>query len=309
MQKKIIIGTRKSALALWQSTYIAQELRRHYPDWEIVLQEITTQGDRILDMPLAQIGGKGLFTRELEKELLDGTIDLAVHSLKDMPTTLPDGLTVAAVTKRFAAEDAFVSTRYPSFSSLPTGAILGTSSLRRKAQLLARRPDLQIVDLRGNVDTRLKKLTTENLDGIILAVAGLTRLGQTDRITEILPLEVCLPAAGQGALALEVKAATPLCEKLRRLNDPATQWTTGAERALLSCLGGGCQVPVGAYGQLHNGVLELEGVIAAPDGTTCLRAKLTGSPTAYQAVGRQLAQQLLAAGGQAILASILKEQA
>jgi len=206
MKKNMIIGTRKSLLALWQSNYIADCLRKQYPLCTIELQNIITKGDRILDVPLAQIGDKGLFTKELETALLDGTIDLAVHSLKDMPTKLPDGLILTAITERAKAGDAFVSNKYKRIEDLPKGAILGTSSLRRRAQLLAARPDLEIVDLRGNVDTRLKKLDTGTMDAIILAAAGLERLGYNDRIREIIPEEFCLPAVGQGALAIETRA-------------------------------------------------------------------------------------------------------
>ena len=307
MKKNMIIGTRKSLLALWQSKFVAQELQKYYPQYQINLQEITTKGDRILDVSLAKIGGKGLFTKEIEKALLDGSIDLAVHSLKDMPTELPEGLTLAALPKRFAAEDAFVSTKYASFASLPQGAALGTSSLRRKAQLLALRPDLNIVDLRGNVDTRLKKLTTEKLDGIILAVAGLTRLGHADCITEVLPLTKCLPAAGQGALVVEAKKGSPMCELLKVLNDPVTSLTTEAERAFLGVLGGGCQVPIGVYAALQNGRLLIQGVIASLDGKQCLRDSLSGNAADHLVLGRQLAKRMLAAGGQPILAKILKE--
>lgn len=205
MKTNLIIGTRQSLLALWQSNHIADLLRRQYPECTVTLKKIITKGDRILDVPLAKIGGKGLFTKELETALLEGEIDLAVHSLKDMPTVLPEGLCLTAVTKRANAGDAFVSNKYASIETLPQGAVLGTSSLRRKAQLLAARPDLKIVDLRGNVDTRLRKLDDGQMDAIILAAAGLTRLGYTDRIGEIIPHNFCLPAVGQGALAIECR--------------------------------------------------------------------------------------------------------
>ena len=206
MKANLIIGTRQSLLALWQSNHIASLLRKQYPDCQVTLKKIVTKGDRILDVPLAQIGGKGLFTKEIETELLDGTVDLAVHSLKDMPTVLPEGLCLTAITTRANVGDAFVSNKYASFSELPQGAVLGTSSLRRKAQLLAVRPDLKIVDLRGNVDTRLRKLDEGQMDAIILAAAGLERLGHADRIREIISTTVCLPAVGQGALAIECRS-------------------------------------------------------------------------------------------------------
>ena len=207
MKAKLTIGTRQSLLALWQSNHIAALLRKEYPECEVVLKKIVTKGDRILDVPLAQIGGKGLFTKEIEEDLLNGTIDLAVHSLKDMPTVLPEGLCLTAITERANVGDAFVSNKYGSFEELPLGAVVGTSSLRRKAQLLAKRPDLEIRDLRGNVDTRLRKLDEGLYDAIILAAAGLERLGHGDRISSLISADVCLPAVGQGALAIEARTA------------------------------------------------------------------------------------------------------
>ena len=206
MKTNLIIGTRQSLLALWQSNYIAGRLREEYPGCEVTLKKIVTKGDRILDVPLAKIGDKGLFTKEIEQELLDGTIDLAVHSLKDMPTVLPQGLCLTAISERANAGDAFVSNKYNSIEEMPEGSVLGTSSLRRRAQFLAKRPDLKIVDLRGNVDTRLKKLDEGQMDAIILAAAGLTRLGHEDRIKQIIPQDYCLPAVGQGALAIECRS-------------------------------------------------------------------------------------------------------
>ena len=197
MKEKLLIGTRQSLLALWQCNHIAALLRKEYPECEVVLKKIVTKGDRILDVPLAQIGGKGLFTKEIEEDLLDGTIDLAVHSLKDMPTVLPEGLCLTAITERANVGAAFVSNKYGSFEELPLGAVVGTSSLRRKAQLLAKRPDLEIRDLRGNVDTRLRKLDEGLYDAIILAAAGLERLGHGDRISSLIPADVCQPAVGQ----------------------------------------------------------------------------------------------------------------
>ena len=240
MKTNLIIGTRQSLLAMWQSNYIAGRLREEYPGCEVTLKKIVTKGDRILDVPLAKIGGKGLFTKEIEQELLDGTIDLAVHSLKDMPTVLPEGLCLTAITERANAGDAFVSNKYNSIEELPEGSVLGTSSLRRRAQLLARRPDLKIVDLRGNVDTRLKKLDEGQMDAIILAAAGLTRLGHADRIKEIIPQSYCLPAVGQGALAIECRTDNfKVRQMLDFLNDTATKQATDAERAFLGLLEGG----------------------------------------------------------------------
>ncbi len=306
MKKNMIIGTRKSLLALWQSNYIADCLRKQYPLCTVELQNIITKGDRILDVPLAQIGDKGLFTKELETALLDGTIDLAVHSLKDMPTKLPDGLILTAITERAKAGDAFVSNKYKRIEDLPKGAILGTSSLRRRAQLLAARPDLEIVDLRGNVDTRLKKLDTGTMDAIILAAAGLERLGYNDRIREIIPEEFCLPAVGQGALAIETRADDlEVRAMLDFLNHKETKQATDAERAFLGLLGGGCQVPIGVHALVENDEIEITAVIASLDGTTVLRDKIRGKATNNITLGTELGKKMLANGGDKILAEIL----
>ena len=263
---------------------------------------MTTKGDRVLDAPLAKIGGKGLFTKELEQAMLAGEIDLAVHSLKDMPTELPEGLMLAAVTERFDPGDAVVSPRYRTLANLPPGAKVGTSSLRRRAQLLAKRPDLEIVSLRGNVNTRLKKLEEENFDAIILAVAGLKRLGFHDRITEILPREICLPAVGQGALAIEARADDEATLSLIAfLDDAATRAAARAERAFLARVEGGCQVPVGVYAEAADEALEMEAVIASIDGERLYRRKKAGSTLDAEKIGRALAEELLAMGGKEIL--------
>ena len=306
MKAKLTIGTRQSLLALWQSNHIAALLREKYPECEVVLKKIVTKGDRILDVPLAQIGGKGLFTKEIETELADGTIDLAVHSLKDMPTVLPEGLCLTAITERANVGDAFVSNKYASFEELPLGAVIGTSSLRRKAQLLAARPDLQIMDLRGNVDTRLRKLDEGLYDAIILAAAGLERLGHGDRITALIPPDVCLPAVGQGALAIEARTADDeVRSMLEFLNDLPTKQSTDAERAFLGLLEGGCQVPIGVHADVAGEQIKIEAVIAALDGSTVLRDTITGKAEDAVALGQQLGKKMLAAGGQEILAAIL----
>ena len=306
MKAKLTIGTRQSLLALWQSNHIAALLREKYPECEVVLKKIVTKGDRILDVPLAQIGGKGLFTKEIETELADGTIDLAVHSLKDMPTVLPEGLCLTAITERANVGDAFVSNKYASFEELPLGAVIGTSSLRRKAQLLAARPDLQIMDLRGNVDTRLRKLDEGLYDAIILAAAGLERLGHGDRITALIPPDVCLPAVGQGALAIEARTADDeVRSMLEFLNDLPTKQSTDAERAFLGLLEGGCQVPIGVHADVAGEQIKIEAIIAALDGTTVLRDTITGKAEDAVALGQQLGKKMLAAGGQEILAAIL----
>lgn len=306
MKANLIIGTRQSLLALWQSNHIASLLRKQYPDCQVSLKKIVTKGDRILDVPLAQIGGKGLFTKEIETELLDGTVDLAVHSLKDMPTVLPEGLCLTAITTRANVGDAFVSNKYASFSELPQGAVLGTSSLRRKAQLLAVRPDLKIVDLRGNVDTRLRKLDEGQMDAIILAAAGLERLGHADRIREIISTTVCLPAVGQGALAIECRSDNKeVRDMLAFLNDLPTKQATDAERAFLGLIEGGCQVPIGVHAEVENDNVKIEAVIASLDGSKVLRNNITGPAVNAADLGRKLGQQMLAEGGEQILADIL----
>ncbi len=306
MKAKLTIGTRQSMLALWQSNHIAAMLREKYPECEVVLKKIVTKGDRILDVPLAKIGGKGLFTKEIEAELLDGSIDFAVHSLKDMPTVLPDGLCLTAITKRANVGDAFVSNKYTNFAELPLGAVVGTSSLRRKAQLLAARPDLTIADLRGNVDTRLRKLDEGLYDAVILAAAGLERLGHANRITALLPTSVCLPAVGQGALAIEARTAdAEVCSMLEFLNDAATKQATDAERAFLGLIEGGCQVPIGVHAKVIEDKIYIEAVISSIDGKTVLRNKIEGEALNAVVLGEQLGREMLASGGKQILAEII----
>ena len=289
MRKKIVIGTRSSKLALWQADFVADCLRKEYPGLVVEKKLMTTKGDKILDAPLAKIGGKGLFTKELEQEMLEGGIDLAVHSLKDMPTEVPEGLVIGAITKRADPD-------------LPEGAKVGTSSLRRKAQLLHARPDLKIQDLRGNVNTRLRKLEEENFDAIVLAVAGLTRLGFKDRIAEVMPREIMLPAVGQGALAIEARSEDrELLAMLDFLNDGDMAACARGERAFLAKVEGGCQVPVGVYGSVEEGELQLEAVIASLDGTRLYRDKLTGAKSEAEELGGELAEKLLAAGGLEIM--------
>jgi hydroxymethylbilane synthase len=309
VKQKLVIGTRGSKLALWQANYVAACLRERYPEVEIVLKNMVTTGDRILDVPLAKIGGKGLFTKELEVAMLGGEIDLAVHSLKDMPTELPEGLVLAAVTDRVDPGDALISPEFKTLDKLPVNARVGTSSLRRKAQLLNARPDLTIVDLRGNLDTRLKKLTAEKLDAILLAVAGLKRLGWDGNITQVLPQDICLPAVGQGALALEARENdAETLAMLRFLNHEPTRQATLAERSFLSEVEGGCQIPIGVYGQLdQNGQLSLNAVIMSPDGQEVVRDTTLGSPAEAAALGQTLAVRMLKNGGREILAKLFAE--
>ena len=302
----IIIGTRSSKLALWQAEYVKGRLEEQYPERKVALKLMTTKGDKILDAPLAKIGGKGLFTKELETDMLAGGIDLAVHSLKDMPTEVPEGLVIAAITKRFDPGDAVVSPKYKTFANLPPGAKVGTSSLRRKAQLLHVRPDLDICDLRGNVNTRLQKLEDENFDAIILAVAGLKRLGFGDRITDVLPQGMVLPAVGQGALAIETRAEDAEVRALIAfLNDPVTADCAKAERAFLGHVEGGCQVPVGVYATPSGeNMLHVEAVIASLDGARLYRDSLDGSAEKAEKLGVELAEKLLSMGGIDILHEI-----
>lgn len=301
-KKKLTIGTRSSKLALWQANYIADCIRKQYPDVEVSLLHIMTTGDKILDVPLAKIGGKGLFTKELENAMLAKEIDLAVHSLKDMPTQLPEGLLLAAITERVDPGDALISPQYGTIDNLPHGAKVGTSSLRRKAQLLKYRPDLIIRDLRGNLDTRLKKMETEKLDAIILAVAGLKRLGWQDLITQVLPTEICLPAVGQGALALEARSNDlEVRAMLEFLNHQETSVAAEAERAYLAEVEGGCQIPIGVYAYVEEETLILEAAILSVDGKRQIRRTVSGQPSEGIKLGRALAQEMLDAGGREIL--------
>lgn len=304
MKNQIVIGTRGSKLALWQADYIEQRLREQYPELSVSQKRVTTKGDRILDVPLAKIGGKGLFTKELEEEMLSGAIDLAVHSLKDMPAKVPDGLVIAAVTKRLDPGDALVSNRFSSFEELPQGAKVGTSSLRRRAQLLCARPDLTMLDLRGNVNTRLRKLDEGEYDAIVLAVAGLKRLGFADRIRQVLPRDMVLPAVGQGALAIETRADDKETrDMLAFLRDEDTICCTEAERSFLARVEGGCQVPVGVYATAEGDGLNVEAVIASLDGQRFYRGNVKGTRKDAAKLGENLAEKLLDEGG----AEILKE--
>lgn len=302
MRSIIKIGTRQSALALWQAEYVAKCLRDKYPGLTVELVKMTTKGDRILDAPLSKIGGKGLFTKALETAMLEQRTDIAVHSLKDMPALVPEGFTIACITKRYDAGDAFVSNKYDRFDQLPAGAIVGTSSLRRRAQLLAMRPDLAIRDLRGNVNSRLAKLDAGEYDAVILACAGLKRLGFGDRIKEVVSQEDLLPAVGQGALAIEAREGDEeVLDLIKFLNDEDTRTAATLERSFLARVEGGCQVPVGVYAQVKEGGIEAEAVIASLDGAKVYRGKITGSLEEAPALGRQLAESLLADGALEIM--------
>jgi hydroxymethylbilane synthase len=299
------IGTRGSPLALWQARWVAERLQPLAAPRPVVLVEIETRGDQERDRPLAQIGGDGLFTKEIQRAVLDGRADVAVHSLKDLPTAGVSGLVLAAIPPRGTTGDAFLSRRHPSWDSLPIGAVVGTSSLRRRSQALHRRPDLRVIDLRGNVETRLRKLTEQDLDGIILAQAGLERLGLQEAITEILDPSWMLPAVGQGALGLECRDddTQTLC-LLRAIDDEPTQQAVLAERALLRCLGGGCLLPLGVRSRLQGPQLHLAAAVLSPDGTQRVAGEASGPAADPETLGRHLAELLLARGARQVLAAV-----
>ncbi len=303
MSDIVHIATRQSPLALWQAEHVKGLLEAAHPGLEVRLLRLVTQGDRILDAPLAKVGGKGLFVKELEQALLDGRADLAVHSMKDVPVELPDGLQMPVVLAREEPRDAFVSVDWEDLDALPEGARLGTSSLRRQAQLAARRPDLRIESLRGNVGTRLRRLDEGGYDAIILAAAGLKRLGLEARIRRLLPTEVCLPAIGQGAIGIETRVGDRRVEGLVAcLDDPDTHDRIRAERALNARLEGGCQVPIAGHADwLADGRLRLRGLVGRPDGRTIVAAERQGPRGEAESIGRGLAEELLAAGAEEIL--------
>ena len=297
------IATRKSPLALWQARHVAGLLKTKSPGTEVTLVELSTEGDRMLDAPLSTIGGKGLFVKEIEAALLDGRADLAVHSLKDVTSTFPPGLVLAAVPEREDPRDAWVSPRGIAFAEIPRGARVGTSSLRRACQLRARRPDVEVVSLRGNVGTRLRKTEELGLAGSILALAGLRRLGLEERVTELLPPEVMLPAVGQGALALECTAESPHRPLLESLEHRPTRIPIDAERAFLELLEGGCTVPLAAHAILEGEQLWVRGLVGAPDGSEVVRAERRGPASRARDLGKELAEELLRRGARALLAA------
>ncbi|PIE69111.1 MAG: hydroxymethylbilane synthase [Deltaproteobacteria bacterium] len=302
MKHTLRIGTRASLLAVTQSIWVKDQIEARYPDCTVELVKITTKGDKILDVPLAKVGGKGLFVKEIEDALLDGRVDLAVHSMKDVPTALPTGLEVAIITVRETPLDAFVSNIATSLNDLPEGACIGTSSLRRRAQLARLRPDITITDLRGNLDTRLKKLDDGDVDAIILAGAGLNRLNRQDRIASLFSVEEMLPAIGQGALGLELRQDdTGLCDALSFLHHEETAIAVTAERALLLHLEGGCQVPIGAHATYDGYMVTLTGLVARIDGSQTVRESRTASPDQAASLGVNVANLLLDQGGRAIL--------
>ena len=303
--KTLRIATRKSALALWQAEYVKQELERHHAGLTVELVKMTSKGDRILDAPLAKIGGKGLFVKELENALLENRADIAVHSIKDVPMEFPDGLELGVICPRENPKDAFVSNQYTSLDELPEGAVVGTSSLRRQCQVLLHRPDLTIKFLRGNVNTRLAKLDDGQYDAIILAVAGLLRLGMKDRIRSALPVDVCLPAAGQGAVGIELRTDDEQTQKLiAPLHHSDTAIVVGAERAMNRRLNGGCQVPIAGFAELSGDSLYLRGLVGSSDGKTIYRSDIRCAADDYEQAGIKVAEHLLEQGAGRILAEL-----
>lgn len=302
MRSRLIIGSRGSKLAMTQSQHVADLLHDLIPQVEVRIEVFSTRGDEILDKPLAEIGGKGLFTEELEAAMLEGRIDMAVHSMKDLPTELRDGLCIGGVPPRETPYDAFVSGAYATLDALPQGATLGTSSLRRKAQVLARRPDLQVVDIRGNVETRIRKTTDGTVDGAILACAGITRLRREDEIRQVLPPAIMLPAVGQGALAIEARSDDDeLLELLQRISDRDAWAEITAERALLAALEGGCQVPMGALARVSGDILTLSACVCSLDGVRVVRTEVQGPVSEARALGDEAAARLREAGANSLL--------
>ncbi|MCP1660662.1 hydroxymethylbilane synthase [Neisseria perflava] len=308
--KKLVIASRESLLAMWQAEHIQARLQNLYPDCEVSILGMTTRGDQILDKTLSKIGGKGLFIKELEQALQEGRADLAVHSIKDVPMDLPEGFALAAIGERASPFDAFVSNQYARLEDLPKGAVVGTSSLRREAQLRARYPHLVIKPLRGNVQTRLGKLDKGEYDAIILATAGLQRLGLDERIRLILSEADSLPAAGQGALGIEIAASrNDLLEVLKPLNHDVTHACVTAERALARALGGSCQVPLAAYCTEDNGLLTLRGLVGHPDRSVIIQAEAQAPADYADALGRAVAKKLADDGAMELIAVVLAEQA
>lgn len=303
--KKLVIASRESALAMWQARYIQSTLQALYPETTVEILGMTTTGDQILDSPLSRIGGKGLFVKELEQALADGRADLAVHSMKDVPMHLPEGFALAAIGEREDPRDAFVSNDFKGLEELPAGSIVGTSSLRRQSQLQARFPHLKIESLRGNLQTRLRKLDEGQYAAIILAAAGLKRLGLEARIAQLISPEQSIPAVGQGALGIEINAArTDLIAVLAPLNHPATASCVEAERGMSRALAGSCTVPLGAYAERNGNTITMTGFVASVDGKEMLREVVTGDAGTPEAIGKALADKLVSQGADRILAML-----
>ncbi|HUX62651.1 MAG TPA: hydroxymethylbilane synthase [Sulfuricella sp.] len=302
---QVTIATRESALAMWQAHHIRQQLQALYPQIEIKILGMTTTGDQILDKTLSKIGGKGLFVKELEQAMQEGRADIAVHSLKDVPMVMPEGFILAAIGEREDPRDAFVSNQFKKLEELPPGSVVGTSSLRRQCQIQARFPALKIESLRGNVQTRLRKLDEGQYAAIILAAAGLKRLGLGERITSLLPTEQSLPAVGQGAIGIECRAGRDdLVALLAPLNHPDTAACVTAERAMSRALAGSCQVPLGGFAEISDGVLRLRGFVSSVDGVRVVRSEVSGKPEEAEQIGKELAQRLIGMGADKILAEL-----
>ena len=305
MPQTIRIATRKSPLALWQAEFVKAKLLQHNKDLDVQLVAMTTRGDVLLDTPLAKVGGKGLFVKELEVAMLENRADIAVHSMKDVPMEFPPGLGLAVICEREDPLDAFVSNQYTALEQLPDGAVVGTSSLRRQCQIRAKFPALKIKDLRGNVNTRLGKLDNGDYDAIILASAGLLRLGMEDRIASRLPAELCLPAGGQGAVGIECRDQDQATlDLLDSLNHADTNTRVTAERALNRHLQGGCQVPIACYAELEDNNLRVRALVGSVDGSLILEDEISGPRESAEQLGVELAERLLAAGAGAILAEV-----
>ncbi len=303
--KVIRIGTRGSALAVWQAEWVRSQLLALYPDRDVALVKIKTSGDKITDVPLAQVGGKGLFVKEIETALLEGSVDLAVHSMKDMPADIPTGLCIGAIPKREHPSDVLISKNNHSFKDLPKGACVGSSSLRRGAQIRHVRPDIAVKPLRGNLDTRVRKLRTEALDAIIVAAAGVRRLGLEAHVTEYLPETIMLPAIGQGALSIETREDEASRRLVAPMDHKDTRLAVESERAFLGRLGGGCQVPIAAKADIRESEITLTGLVAEVDGSVLLRESVTGPVDQHEKLGVGLANRLLERGGREILENIL----
>ena len=305
MRKQIRIGTRASALALWQAEWVKSELEKKYPGTSVTLTKIKTTGDKILDVPLAKVGGKGLFVKEIEEAMLENEIDIAVHSMKDVPTFFPDGLHLSCITKREDPRDALLTRNKMMFKDLPKGANVGTSSLRRQAQLMHVRPDFIIHQLRGNVDTRLRKLKEGQYDAIILAAAGVKRLGLAENVSEYIDPEISLPAIGQGALGIECRVDDrELNDLIAFFNHADTRTCVTGERALLRRLEGGCQVPIACYGEMKDGKLHLIGLVGSVDGKRIIKDAIDGAPEKAEKLGVTLAEKLLSRGADVILREV-----
>lgn len=308
LKNEVVVGTRESRLAMWQACWVVEQLKKVKPELSCRIKGIRTQGDNILDVALAKIGDKGLFTKELEYAILRGEIDMAVHSMKDLPTTLPEGLSIGAVCEREYPGDVLISSDGKNLAELPAGALIGTSSLRRAAQLLYYRKDFKMVNLRGNVQTRIKKLDENKFDATVLAYAGVRRMGLDHRISQVIPIEIMLPAVGQGSIGVEAASSNDeILDLLKNIDHQESRQAVRAERAFLKKLEGGCQVPIGAHAVVEGGCLRLEGAVVSLDGVNMVRSSIIGDVTEAEAIGVKLAERLLESGAEEILSRMRQE--